>query len=181
MGKRKIASHVIIKKTPKKIHIYAKVSNNIIYINTMKKIALILLVLLPAFAKADFKTLSTEQVRDKIKQGLVIIDVRRQDEYEQYGVIPNAHKLTFFDKNGKYNIERWLRDLSKIVPNKDTPFVLVCAHASRTKIIGRFLDKKTAYQNIFELDGGINRGWIDKGLATTKIAANQGKPWYKIW
>jgi hypothetical protein len=39
---------------------------------------------------------------------------------------------------------------------------------SRTKIIGRFLDKKTAYQNIFELDGGINRGWIDKGLATTK-------------
>jgi hypothetical protein len=39
-------------------------------------------------------------------------------------------------------------------------------------IIGRFLDKKTAYQNIFELDGGINRGWIDKGLATTKIAAN---------
>jgi hypothetical protein len=42
-----------------------------------------------------------------------------------------------------------LRDLSKIVPNKATPFVLVCAHASRTKIIGRFLDKKTAYQNIF--------------------------------
>jgi hypothetical protein len=31
-------------------------------------------------------------------------------------------------------------------------FVLVCAHASRTKIIGRFLDKKTAYQNIFELE-----------------------------
>jgi hypothetical protein len=41
--------------------------------------------------------------------------VRRQDEYQQYGIIPNAHKLTFFDKNGKYNIERWLHDLSKIV------------------------------------------------------------------
>jgi rhodanese-related sulfurtransferase len=60
----------------------------------MKKIALILLVLLPAFVKADFKTLSTEQVQDKIKQELVIIDVRRQDEYQQYGIIPNAHKLT---------------------------------------------------------------------------------------
>jgi rhodanese-related sulfurtransferase len=83
----------------------------------MKKIALILLVLLPAFVKADFKTLSTEQVQDKIKQELVIIDVRRQDEYQQYGIIPNAHKLTFFDKNGKYNIERWLRDLSKAKSN----------------------------------------------------------------
>jgi hypothetical protein len=41
--------------------------------------------------------------------------------------------------------------------------------------------KKNKIENIFELDGGINRGWIDKGLATTKIAANQGKPWYKIW
>jgi hypothetical protein len=29
-------------------------------------------------------------------------------------------------------------------------------------IIGRFLDKKTAYQNIFELDGGINRGWTSQ-------------------
>ena len=46
----------------------------------MKKIALILLVLLPAFVQAEFKTLSTEQAQDKIKQGLVIIDVRRQDE-----------------------------------------------------------------------------------------------------
>ncbi|CAC9497600.1 hypothetical protein [uncultured Gammaproteobacteria bacterium] len=146
----------------------------------MKKIALILLVLLPAFVQAEFKTLSTEQAQDKIKQGLVIIDVRRQDEYEQYGVIPNTHKLTFFDKNGRYDIQQWLRDLSKIVPNEDTPFVLVCAHANRTKTIGRFLDKETNYKNIFELDGGINRGWIDKGLATTKIAADKGKPWYHL-
>jgi rhodanese-related sulfurtransferase len=32
-------------------------------------------------------------LQDKIKQELVIIDVRRQDEYQQYGIIPNAHKL----------------------------------------------------------------------------------------
>lgn len=146
----------------------------------MNKIISILLVLLPAFAKADFKTLSTEQVQDKIKQGLAIIDVRRQDEYDKYGVIPNSYRLTFFDKNGRYNIQQWLSDLSKIVPNKDTPFVLVCAHANRTKTIGRFLDKKANYKNIFELDGGINYGWIDKGLATTKIAAGKGKAWYHL-
>jgi rhodanese-related sulfurtransferase len=147
----------------------------------MKKTALLLLALLPLFAKADFNTLSTEQVQEKIKQGVAIIDVRRQDEYNKYGIILNAHKLTFFDKNGKYDIQQWLSDLSKIVPNQDTPFVLVCAHANRTKIIGKFLDKKTNYKDIFELDGGINYGWIDKGLPTTKIAAGKGKSWYQFW
>lgn len=147
----------------------------------MKKYVIALFMLLPLFAKADFKTLSTQQVQDKIKQGFAIIDVRRQDEYDKYGIIPNSHKLTFFDKNGRYNVEQWLSNLSKIVPNKDTPFILVCAHANRTKTIGRFLDKKSAYKNIFELDGGINYGWIDKGLATTKIPAGSDKPWYKFW
>jgi hypothetical protein len=59
--------------------------------------------------------------------------------------------------------------------------VLVGAHANRTKIIGKFLDKKTNYKDIFELDGGINYGWIDKGLPTTKIAAGKGKSWYQFW
>lgn len=147
----------------------------------MKKYLLTLLILLPLFVKADFKALSTQQVQGKIKQGLVIIDVRRQDEYDKYGVIPNSHKLTFFDKNGRHNVDQWLSDLSKIAPNKDTSFVLVCAHANRTKTIGRFLDKKSAYKNIFELDGGIMGGWIDKGLATTKISTGEGKSWYKFW
>lgn len=147
----------------------------------MKKITLILLVLLPLFAKADFRTLSTEQVQEKIKQGVAIIDVRRQDEYDKYGVIPNAHKLTFFDNKGSYNIQKWLGDLSKILPNKDTPFVLVCAHANRTKVIGRFLEAKTDYQNIFELDGGINNGWINKGLQTSKGFVKSDKPWWKVW
>lgn len=132
-------------------------------------------------ANADFKTLSTQQVQDKIKQGFAIIDVRRQDEHDEYGIIPNSHKLIFFDKNGSYNIEQWLSDLSKIVPNKETPFILVCAYANRTKAIGKFLNKKSAYKNIFELDGGINGGWIDKGLATTKISAGNAKSWYKFW
>ncbi len=130
---------------------------------------------------ADFRALSAGQVQAKQKLGVAIIDVRRADEYQKYGVIPGSHKLTFFDTKGKYNVQKWLADLAKIVPDKEAEFILVCAHANRTKTIGRFLDKKTQYSNIFELDRGINYGWIDKGLATTKIPAGSGKPWYKFW
>ncbi|CAC9621392.1 hypothetical protein [uncultured Gammaproteobacteria bacterium] len=147
----------------------------------MNRLILILFCLLSLEAWADFKTLSTSEVQEKIKQGVAIIDIRRQDEYDKYGVIPNAHKLTFFDNKGNYNAQKWLKDLSNIIKSKDTPFILVCAHANRSKTVGKFLNAKTGYKNIFELAGGINYGWIDKGLSTTKTPASDTKPWYKIW
>lgn len=60
----------------------------------MRILTLICLLSLEAFA--DFTTLSTKQVQEKIAQGVVIIDVRRQDEVDKYGIMPSAHKLTFF-------------------------------------------------------------------------------------
>ncbi|MDC9727518.1 MAG: rhodanese-like domain-containing protein [Candidatus Thioglobus sp.] len=146
----------------------------------MQKI-LIIMFFISTNVLASFTTLTTNEVLAKQTNGTIIIDVRRVDEYNKYGVIPGSHKLTFFDKNGKYNAKKWLADLEKIVPTKATEFILVCAHANRTKTIGKFLNSETAYKNIYELDGGINYGWIDKGLATTKIAAKSAKPWYQFW
>lgn len=147
----------------------------------MKKILSTFLLLFSLNTIADFTTLSTQQVQAKIAKGVVVIDVRRADEYERYGVIKGAHKLTFFDNKGKYNVQKWLKDLSAIVKTKDTPFILVCAHSNRSKTVGKFLNAKMGYKNIFELKGGINDGWIDKGLPTTKTVAENGKPWYRFW
>lgn len=131
---------------------------------------------------AGFKTLSTEQVQAAHKAGVAIIDIRRVDEYQQYGIIPGTHKLTFFAKNGQYNTQGWLSQFEQIVSDKEQPFILVCAHANRTKIVGQFLSNKLGYKNVQELSGGIIDGWISKGLATTKISAGAGKkPWYKFW
>lgn len=144
------------------------------------KASILIFCLLSLEALANFKTLSTNEVQAKIKQGVAIIDIRRQDEYDTYGVIPGSHKLTFFDSKGNYNTQKWLKDLSHLVKSKDVPFILVCAHANRSKTVGKFLNAKMGYKNIFELDGGINYGWIDKGLSTTKIFVDN-KPWYKFW
>ncbi len=144
----------------------------------MRILTLICLLSLEVFA--DFTTLSTKQVQEKIARGVVIIDVRRQDEVDKYGMIPSAHKLTFFDNKGNYNVQKWLNNLSGLIKTKDTPFILVCAYANRTKIIGRFLNAKTDYRHIFELGSGINNGWIDKGLSTTKALAGLKEPWWKF-
>ncbi|MBE8190560.1 MAG: rhodanese-like domain-containing protein [Candidatus Thioglobus sp.] len=129
---------------------------------------------------ATFSTISTEKVQQAKQDGVPIIDIRRIDEFQKYGIIPGSHKLTFYDKNGNYNTQKWLSKFSEIVKDKNQPFVLVCAHANRTKTVGRFLSDKLGYKNVQELSGGILDGWIGKNLATTKLL-NQPKSWWKFW
>jgi len=127
-----------------------------------------LILLLGNIMLADFTTLSTSAVQEEIKKGTVLIDIRREDEWNHYGIIEGSHKITFFDNYGKYDINKWMEQFVKIVKTKKQKFILVCAHANRTKIVGNFLKNELKYENVFELDGGINYGWIDKGLSTVK-------------
>jgi len=115
-----------------------------------------------------FTTLSTEEFIKKQEQNCPVIDIRRADEWDYYGVIEGSHKITFFDESGQYNIEEFMNEFTKVVADKEQPFILVCAHARRTKAVAEFLALQLKYENVYELDGGINWGWIDKGYKTVK-------------
>jgi len=128
----------------------------------------IALLLIATSLLADFKTLSTQDVEEAIKKGIPLIDIRRAEEFKRYGIIKGSHKLTFFDATGRYNIVKWMDQFTKIIKEKDQAFILVCAHANRTKVVGKFLSEQAGYKNVFELEGGINYGWRDKGKKTVK-------------
>ena len=132
----------------------------------LKKI--LLLLVLTNILFADFKTISTEEVQQEIKNGTVLIDIRRDNEWKEYGIIKGSHKITFFDDKGQYDVNKWMEQFIKIVKNKEQKFILVCAHANRTKTVGAFLSSQLNYKNVFELDGGIKHGWINKGLKIVK-------------
>ena len=118
---------------------------------------------------AEFATIDTEKMQIFLKnKSAIFIDIRRVDEFKQYGIIENSHKLTFFDNRGEYDIDKWMTKFVKIVKNKEQPFVLICAHANRTKVVGNFLNTQVGYKNVYDLEGGINYGWIDKGFQTIK-------------
>jgi rhodanese-related sulfurtransferase len=113
-----------------------------------------------------FTSLSTDEFKEKMEQGYKIIDIRRADEWEYYGVIEGSHTITFFDEQGEYDIDNFLNAFTDVVTDKEQPFILVCAHARRTKTVARFLALQLKYENVYELEGGINWGWIDKGYKT---------------
>lgn len=132
----------------------------------MFKKLLLTLLLLTTGLFADFITLDATQVKNAMKNGTPVIDIRRVDEWSKDGIIEGSHKLTFFDVSGKYDVQTWLTEFTKIVKDKNQPFILVCAHANRSKAVGHMLDEQLGYKYVSELKGGINHGWIDIGLKT---------------
>ncbi|WP_121628121.1 rhodanese-like domain-containing protein [Poseidonibacter antarcticus] len=93
-------------------------------------------------------------VEKMINDNIVMIDIRREDEWKRTGIIKNSHLLTFFDERGEYDIEKWMSEFEKLVPNKDQTFVLICARANRTRSLGDFLISQ-GYKNTSHLFGGI--------------------------
>lgn len=116
-----------------------------------------------------FKSLSTKECQQKIAEGFTVVDIRRAEEWAADGIIEGSHKITFFDAMGGYDIDTFLEAFSAVVTDKEQPFILVCAHASRTKVAGEIMGAQLGYKNVYELDGGINWGWIDKGLETVSL------------
>ena len=84
-----------------------------------------------------------------------IIDIRTEGEWKQMGVITNAHLITFFDENAKYDIKEFLKKLDKII-EKDEQFAIICNTASRTKLVSNFLGKKLDY-DVINLTGGMTK------------------------
>ena len=112
----------------------------------------------------DIECVDDNELLNLQKKGVKIIDIRTKMEWEMTGIIEGSVLLTFFDERGAYDMESWLKEFENIVKNKDEKFVLVCAHANRTKVVGNFLRDKLGYKNVLELCGGIEYGWHKTNL-----------------
>ena len=132
----------------------------------MKKILLIL-VILSVSIFADFKTIGIAEFEKLQKDGVPVIDIRTPQEWNATGIIDGAHKITFFNEKGQPLIADWFFELGHLVKDKKTPFIIYCAHANRSKALGKGL-VNMGFENIYELKGGIENGWIKAGKKTTK-------------
>jgi rhodanese-related sulfurtransferase len=93
-------------------------------------------------------------VEKMIDDNIIMIDVRRVDEWQRTGVIKNAKLMTFFDEYGNHDVKNWMIEFENLVTSKEQTFVLICAHANRTRTIGNFLIEQ-GYKNCAHLFGGM--------------------------
>ena len=116
-------------------------------------------------AFADIVDVNNKQITELSQNNIPIVDIRRSSEWDQTGVIPNSIMLTFFDKEGKYNLDKWYEKL-RLQVDVDKPIILICRTGRRTSIIAKMMDKKFD-KVIYNAKGGIT-SWIDEKFITVK-------------
>tara|TARA_B110000211_G_scaffold165697_1_gene187057 strand:- start:1631 stop:1930 length:300 start_codon:yes stop_codon:yes gene_type:complete len=86
---------------------------------------------------ADVVAVNNNQIKELLKSGVSIIDIRTPAEWKNTGIIPKSNLLTFFDNSGNYNFDKWQKELKKIISNND-PFVLICRSGRRSRDCSKY-------------------------------------------
>ena len=132
----------------------------------MKKILLTLAILSMSLF-AEFKTIDVPEFEKLQKEGLPVIDIRTAQEWKDTGIIEGAKKITFFSEQGRPLLADWFFEVGHLIKDKKTPFIIYCAHASRSNALGKGLENM-GFEHVYELKGGIENGWIKAGKKTVK-------------
>ncbi|MDA9620823.1 rhodanese-like domain-containing protein [Pelagibacteraceae bacterium] len=132
-------------------------------------IKLTVCILTVKFALADVVDVNNEQIVELSKTNIPIVDVRSSSEWDQTGVIPTSILLTFFDKEGNYDLDEWYQKL-RLEIDEDVPIILVCRSGNRSRIIADMMDKQ--FDNIiYNAKRGIT-SWIDEKFIIVKPQIN---------
>jgi len=132
----------------------------------MKKI-LTLVAFLSVSLFAEFKTIDVADFEKLQAQGVPVIDIRTPAEWKQIGIIKGAKKMMFFSPKGQPLVVDWFFELGHIIKDKKQPFIIYCAHAHRSKRLGKALEKM-GFEHVYELKGGIENGWLKAGKSVVK-------------
>ena len=132
-------------------------------------IKLLIFLLTVKFAFADVVDINNEQILELSKTNIPIVDVRSSSEWDQTGVIPTSILLTFFDKEGNYDLDKWYEKLLLEIEEGE-PIILICRSGNRSRIIAEMMDKE--FDNvIYNAKRGIT-SWIDEKLIIVKPQIN---------
>ena len=131
-----------------------------------KKLIAICLYIFTAQAFAEVKEVNNQEIISLMQSGVPIIDIRRAEEWGDTGVIKQSNLLTFFDKQGNHNIDKWLPELKKIVKEGD-PVIIICRSGKRSGIVSKFLDEQADFTSVYNASGGM-LSWINSNNKTIK-------------
>lgn len=132
----------------------------------MKKILLVT-VMLSMTLFAEFKSIGVDEFKKLQKEGTPVFDIRTPTEWQDIGVIEGSIKATFFSEQGQPLLADFFYTLGTLVKDKSQPFIIYCAHASRTEVLGEGL-AQMGFEKVYELKGGVENGWLKAGEKLVK-------------
>ena len=82
--------------------------------------------------------LTPQQFIDAQENGGVVIDIRREEEWKETGIIKGSQTITAFTKDGKIHPD-FPKKFFDLVNDVDVPILLYCRTGNRTGILGKAL------------------------------------------
>lgn len=110
------------------------------------------LVLLFSFASAE--VINEYPSKQLLEKKIPVVDIRTPGEWKQTGLFQGAIPIMFFNEQGAYDLNAFLKELqSKVDTSK--PFALICRTGSRTKVVAHYLSKELGY-TVIDVQGGMS-------------------------
>jgi rhodanese-related sulfurtransferase len=100
----------------------------------------------------------------------LIIDIRREDEWVETGVIKGAHLITAFQENGSLH-PNFQDQFFALVTNPDIPVLIYCRSGSRSGMLGNALIDQLGFTQVTHLSKGIT-DWQNSGYDTQDYDGN---------
>lgn len=119
-------------------------------------------------ARADIIDIDNAQLAKLAASGVPLIDIRTRAEWEESGVVPGSHLLTFFDERGQADPTAWLAK-AKLIAKPGDPLIVICRSGNRTKALSQFLSQQAGYARVYNVKNGI-RDWAKEGRPMTSAA-----------
>lgn len=116
------------------------------------------LALCSLFVQAEVIDIDNAQLAKLMQDGVPVIDIRLQSEWEETGIVGGSKLHTFFDERGRADPAAWLNQVSPYA-RKDQPVIVICRTGNRTKAVSQFLSQQAGYSTVYNVKAGI-KGWI---------------------
>lgn len=112
-------------------------------------------------AQADVIDIDNAELARLQAAGVPVVDIRTAPEWQETGIVPGSHLLTFFGERGQAEPVPWLHKLQAIA-TPEQPVILICRSGNRTRSVSTFLSDKIGYTTVYNVKQGI-RAWIKAG------------------
>jgi len=119
-------------------------------------------------ARADVIDIDNAELAKLAAAGVPVIDIRTRPEWEQSGIVPGSHLLTFFDERGNADPATWL-ERAKAISKPGDPVIVICRTGNRTKALSQFLSQRVGYAKVYNVRQGIV-AWGREGRPITSAA-----------
>lgn len=112
----------------------------------------------PAVPKAgSYSNINNAQLEKMMKDGVTVIDIRREEEWKQTGIIADSKPITFFQRNGSIN-QHFVPAFQALI-KQDQPVILICRTGSRTRAASQAISQQLGYTKVYNVTHGIT-SWI---------------------